>query len=122
MDNEERLAQVLDIIRSFGDGGHPKFYQEVLNCCKLYGIRSRGYSNQADPNHNFRAAAKFGVEPWRGVVVRLNDKVSRIGTLSGKAPLYAAEREAIIEELQDIVNYGLIAITLMRPFDDGSCT
>ena len=121
MDEERKFEQVLDVIRSFGDGGHPRFYAEVLNCLELYGRKSRGYSNQTDPNYNFRSSTKFGVEPWRGVVVRINDKMSRISTLAD-TPLAAEERDAIIEQLQDITNYAVIAITLMRPFDNGSDT
>jgi len=40
------------------------------------------YSGTVDPYRNLRSCSTHGVEPWRGVLVRLEDKLARSRTIA----------------------------------------
>lgn len=62
-----------------------------------------------DPYANFRKASRAGVSPWRGAVVRMFDKVSRIETYCTQGEL---ENETVRDSFLDLANYALIACAL----------
>ncbi len=69
------------------------------------------YSGVLDPYRNLRSALVVGIEPWRGALVRLMDKVSRIARLaeSGRE----VKDESILDSFIDLINYACIAAGLI---------
>ena len=59
---------------------------------------------------NFHRAAALGVEPWRGVLVRMADKWSRIEQLAGgKVP----KNESLRDSLVDLSIYAMLSVLLL---------
>ena len=77
------------------------------------------YSGDADPFGNFRKSTLFKVEPWRGVLVRLTDKLSRIENITDTG-VRMVEDEDLWQTFADAVNYvcilgGLVAEIIGMP-------
>ena len=72
------------------------------------------YSGSVDPFGNFRKSKLFGVEPWRGVLIRLTDKLSRVESVVTAGGVSKVPSESLWDTLSDAVNYvcilgGLVA-------------
>ncbi len=91
--------------------GHPKFYELISEITALHDKKNADYAQDADPLSNFRQAEGFGIPAWKGVLVRMSDKWSRIQELSnGKTP----QNESLRDSLIDLAVYSLIDIILLE--------
>ena len=89
--------------------GDPRFYQLLEEIADLHSRKNHDYAKTAEPLSNFNRAAALGVEPWRGVLVRMSDKWSRIEQLSsGKT----AKNESLRDSLVDMAVYSLLCVLL----------
>lgn len=75
--------------------------------------RSKGhdYGDDNDTFSNITAAEEFGVPAWRGAAIRLNDKVSRVKSMSRKGVL---KNESIEDSFLDIAVYAIICLIMWR--------
>jgi hypothetical protein len=71
------------------------------------------YSGDEDPYRNFRFSAGVGVEPWRGALVRMLDKVSRIVRFAELSGDMKVKDESLIDTVVDLINYACIAFGLI---------
>ena len=76
-----------------------------------------GGSNN-DPYANFRNSTIAGVKVEQGILVRMSDKMSRIGTLLQKEA--KVKDEAIEDTLMDLINYAAILKSYLKNNKDGS--
>lgn len=88
-------------------------YMAVLDELRELTLKKRaGYSPGADPFKNFRQSEMFGIDPIRGILVRVMDKISRIASL-----LENPDNDKVGESLRDTMmdggNYLLIAVAVM---------
>jgi hypothetical protein len=70
------------------------------------------YSGAIDPFRNLRSSEVHGVEPWRGTLVRIQDKLARIRAVTeagGKAKV----AESMIDTFADVLNYTCILAGLV---------
>jgi len=82
---------------------------------KLHESKSADYGSEEDPLANVRSGADFvNIEPWRGCMVRIADKVQRLRTYCRTGRLV---HEGVRDTLLDLSAYALLAIVL---FDEGS--
>lgn len=89
---------------------NPKFHALIAEISALHDAKSHDYSEDEDPLSNLRDAKSIGVDPVKGVLVRLTDKWSRIKQLSrGKVP----KNESLRDSLIDNAVYSLLAIVLL---------
>lgn len=89
---------------------NPKFHALVAEIVELHEKKNHDYSPDVDPLGNFRRSQAFGVDPVRGILVRLSDKWSRIEQLtSGKTP----KNESLRDSLIDNAVYSLLAVLLL---------
>jgi len=91
---------------------HPlaeRFHQLVKQIAELHDKKQEDYGRDKDPFANVRSASEWGVDPWVGAMVRLNDKVRRLQTLRRKGHLV---NEGALDSFQDIAVYALIAYVL----------
>jgi hypothetical protein len=80
----------------------------------LHLSKSQDYGSESDPLANIRQGAEFvGIEPWRGCMVRVADKVQRLKTFCKTGRLV---HEGVRDTLLDLAAYSLLAIVL---FDEG---
>ncbi len=72
-----------------------------------YGLmmkKRKDYSGDDDPFRNLRSSEVHGVEPWRGTMVRLQDKLARIRSVM-EAGGHMEVDESLIDTFADIHNY-----------------
>jgi hypothetical protein len=91
--------------------GDKRFHKLLREIAKLHDKKQADYGRGKDPFANIRASQEFGIEPWRGAVLRLNDKVHRLKSycLNGKLA-----NEGVEDSMMDIAVYALIALVLFR--------
>lgn len=66
--------------------------------------KNHDYGRPTDPFANFRAVRALGVDPRTGVLVRMQDKMSRLATYINTGRL-EAPNEGFEDALIDIINY-----------------
>lgn len=76
----------------------------------LHDSKNSDYAHDADPLSNLRRCEAFGVPAWKGTLVRLTDKWSRIEQLAnGKSPKHESLRDSLV----DNAVYSLLAVILL---------
>jgi hypothetical protein len=98
-------------------GKHPSstaFVALLQEMQRLHESKSADYGSEEDPLANVRSGADFvNIEPWRGCMVRIADKVQRLRTFCRTGRLV---HEGVRDTLLDLSAYALLAIVL---FDEG---
>lgn len=98
-------------------GGDPRFLDLLWQMGQLHSRKQEDYGleggkyDKADPFANVRASGEFGVTPWVGALIRLNDKVTRLKAFARKGKL---ANESAEDSMLDIAVYALIALVLYR--------
>ena len=92
--------------------------QEFFDLCdqlkEVHRRKSRDYGcpSGEDPLANIRNGAKFvGIPAWKGAMVRLSDKVTRLAAYNATGRL---ENESLEDNLIDLASYSLLALLLHR--------
>jgi hypothetical protein len=99
---------------SNGRPGSLPFLELLEEVRQLHLSKSQDYGSSSDPLANIRQGAEFvGIEPWRGCMVRVADKVQRLRTFCKTGRLV---HEGVRDTLLDLSAYSLLAIVL---FDEG---
>jgi len=115
--SEEQRERVFKEFKSLWRYGHPTFYELVIRMCEIHEIKNKGYG-LGNPLGNFMESKRFGVPPWKGCLVRISDKVSRLYNLASKKddPEFsdAVKMESLEDTLIDLANYCLLCIILLR--------
>ncbi len=94
---------------------NPRFNALLKEIQQLHDAKSCDYSKDGDPLSNFRRSKAFGVDPFKGILIRLSDKWSRIEELSaGKK----AQNESLRDSLIDNAVYSLLAVILLDEQED----
>jgi len=85
---------------------------------RLHESKSADYGSEDDPLANVRSGADFvNIEPWRGCMVRIADKVQRLRTYCRTGRLV---HEGVRDTLLDLAAYSLLAIVLFDEGHDGT--
>jgi hypothetical protein len=79
---------------------------------RVVGSKRYDYSGDEDPYRNLRFSIGVGVEPWRGALVRMLDKVSRIVRFAELSGDVKVKDESLIDTFVDLINYACIAFGL----------
>ena len=116
---QDELDEALE--RLAGDGitheqrpGSLPFLELLEELRQLHLSKSQDYGSESDPLANIRSGADFvNIEPWRGCLVRVADKVQRLKTFCKTGRLV---HEGVRDTLLDLAAYSLLAIVL---FDEG---
>jgi len=82
---------------------HNHMRETFANCLSISVAKNADYANSDDPLANFRACQSFGVPLVRGIMVRLSDKMARIGNLLDKEASVVDEK--IGDSIDDAINY-----------------
>ena len=109
--NYEGLTGAPPSAPASGRHGSARFYALLDELAELHSRKNHDYAATADPLSNLRMAETFGVPAWKGVLVRMSDKWSRITQLvSGKQP----KNESLKDSLLDLAVYSLLTIVLLE--------
>ena len=79
----------------------------------LHDAKNSDYSTLENPYKNLQAVERIGIEAWRGIVIRLMDKFSRLEEYCVKEEL-AIKSEGIEDTFKDIAVYSTLAMILFR--------
>lgn len=93
-------------------GGHPRFYELLVDIAKIHAKKNHDYAQDANPLSNLKRSEAFDIPPYKGALLRMSDKWSRIEELSKKSP--AVVGESIKDSLIDNAVYSLLAILLLE--------
>ena len=115
--DEPYIEHLLEQQRLRGDGitheqrpGSLPFLELLEEVRQLHLSKSQDYGSESDPLANIRQGAEFvGIEPWRGCMVRVADKVQRLKTFCRTGRLV---HEGVRDTLLDLAAYSLLAIVL----------
>lgn len=91
--------------------GDPRFYALLEEIADLHSRKNHDYAKTTEPLSNFRKCEAFGVPAFKGVLVRLSDKWSRIEQLAGGK---TAKNESLRDSLIDSAVYALLATLLLE--------
>ena len=92
--------------------GHPMFYELLDKIGDLHARKNSNYAEDNNPLSNLKACERIGVPAFTGIMIRLQDKWSRLEQLTkGKSDLVG---ESIEDTLMDNAVYSLLAIILLR--------
>jgi hypothetical protein len=87
------------------------FMEVVEEIVAMHNKKQADYGRTGDPFANVRASADFGVDAWKGCMIRANDKMRRIQSFAIKGSL---ENESLEDSLLDLAVYSIIALVLRR--------
>ena len=122
LQQNETYAEWDTFTRQTGDGVlgeavHPTSQAFFDLCDALKDMHRRkssdyGCPSGTDPLANIRNGAKFvGIPSWKGAMVRLSDKVTRLASYNATGRL---ENESLEDNLFDLASYSLLALLLHR--------
>lgn len=88
---------------------------------EMHEKKSSGYSGKSNPDPwaNFRGSEKLGVPAWRGCIIRLSDKYTRLGNIVAD-PTNEQVGEKVTDTLMDLASYALITICLLEEAESGT--
>jgi len=99
--------------------GHPGFYELLERMAQVHSDKNHDYAGfGGDPLANFRVCENMGVEAWRGALVRICDKISRVWSFAKQDELTVKD-ESVEDTLLDMSNYCLLCLLLYRERDKG---
>ncbi len=91
--------------------GHPKFYEMLKQMADLHSRKNHDYAGDSDPLKNLKACTRLNLRPFMGVMVRLQDKWSRLEEFVKSGKLMV-KGESVIDTLMDNAVYSLLAIII----------
>lgn len=92
--------------------GHPMFYEIVDELKDLHSRKNADYAGD-DPLRNLRMCEEAGIPSWKGVIVRLTDKMSRLMTFAKKES-FEVKDESVEDTFCDSAVYSILGLILYR--------
>lgn len=86
--------------------------QTFLNGFKLIQKKNQDYAHGSDPFKNFRGSTQIGISVPKGILLRMMDKMTRIGNLLDRPAAVADEK--IEDTLLDLMNYSAIMLAFLK--------
>ena len=87
--------------------GHPDFYEMLIKMAELHSRKNHDYAGKGDPLSNLRSCERLGLPPWFGVIVRLQDKWSRLENFVLQKKLEVKD-ESVIDTALDNAVYSIL--------------
>ena len=91
--------------------GAPRFHAILKELGEMHDRKQADYGSSADPFQNVRASEAFGIEAWKGCMIRANDKMVRIQKAARTGSL---TNENLEDSLRDLAVYSIIGLCLLE--------
>ncbi len=75
--------------------------------------KNSDYTNGAGPFANFDKSSEVGIDPLKGLVLRMSDKMQRIYSYCNKGELQVVG-EGVEDSFEDLIGYSLIALAMLE--------
>lgn len=118
-EQEAARSNLIHRLDSLTFHGSPAFYELLGDMAELHSRKNHDYAGSGDPLRNFYKSREQGIEPWRGVMIRLSDKWSRLESFCRQNELKVKD-ESVEDTLMDNAVYSLLAIILRREVSSGT--
>ena len=108
-----RGPSAAEVIKRFAPErpGSLAFLELLEELRTLHLSKSQDYGSESDPLANIRHGADLvNIEPWRGCMVRIGDKIQRLRTYCRTGHLV---HEGVRDSFLDLAAYSLLAIVLL---------
>ena len=89
----------------------PEIYWLMKRQAELLLQKGHDYSGTEDSYANLRSSSALGISPWRGVLLRMSDKWSRLTNFAKQGELMVKD-ESVTDTLLDLANYSLLCLVL----------
>jgi len=109
----EYTRKFTEIIENFK--GHPSFPDVLLDMLKVHSDKSNDYATEESPFSNIELCERAGFPAWKGVIVRLGDKYSRLLNALGDK-LFKCE--GIKDAFIDNACYSIIGLILYQNYEE----
>lgn len=86
-----------------------KMASNQMRAIGIVELKNADYAGENDPFKNFRAAELLGMTVEQGILLRMSDKMTRIGNLLKSQQ--KVQDESIEDTLLDLMNYANILLT-----------
>ena len=94
--------------------GHPEFFKIVKRMREIHSNKSHDYAGKNnDPFANLKLSKKMGIPYWKGCLVRIGDKFSRLCAFAVQGKCQVKD-ESVEDTLIDLANYAIICLILYR--------
>jgi hypothetical protein len=93
--------------------GHPVYYELLDAIAAIHAAKNQDYAEGSDPLLNFGAVKRLGVDAFTGILIRIEDKISRIESFARRGHFMVGD-ESLEDTLMDLANYALLAIVVRR--------
>ena len=92
---------------------NPDFDDALEQLKELHDKKNQDYCGSNNPYTNLERVERIGVEPWRGVVIRMMDKFERLENFCRTGDL-ANDEEWIDDTFKDLAIYSVLAWLLLE--------
>lgn len=75
--------------------------------------KNKDYTADRDPLYNFKKCEQVGIPAWKGILVRIQDKMSRLESFALKES-YEVKDESFEDTALDMANYLLLMVLARR--------
>jgi len=115
---EYNIYHAIETYNPLSTGGHPMFNELLIRMSKLHEAKDHDYSHN---NHlaNFYVSEEFNIPAWKGCLIRLSDKFSRIKSIIKKGESKVTS-ESLEDTLLDLATYSLLVIILLKETEIGT--
>lgn len=103
------LTQSQQYVNTARHPGSARFHEILAELGQLHDKKQADYGSSTDPFANVRASDEWGIQPWVGALLRLNDKVKRLQQFARKGTL---ANESAEDSFRDIAVYACIGLCL----------
>ncbi len=95
-----------------------KEFDDALDELKmLHDAKNHDYATAENPYKNLEGVSRIGIEPWRGIIIRLMDKFERVEQYCSNGEL-AIKSEGMEDTFKDIAVYSTQVMILFRKQQD----
>jgi hypothetical protein len=117
---DEILASIKEDFKAFdftkyGLSDNIKIYKNISDLLDrmqaVYEAKDSDYSENDLPMGNLIESKELGIEPWKGVLLRIGDKKRRVGSFVKKES-FLVKDEAVDDTLVDMANYAMLGNVL----------
>lgn len=83
------------------------FDKTLQNCRGTMVGKNNDYAGDSDPLKNFHSYAMVGVDPRKGILTRMVDKLSRLSNFAEDKEMKIVD-EKVDDTIEDLINYAVL--------------
>ena len=99
--------------------GDPRFYEILERLAQLHSDKNHDYASKEEPLSNLKRCKRV-LPPWKGVIVRLTDKMDRLLSYAEKGE-YKVKDEGLKDTFYDMAVYSILGVILFEEEQHTTC-